>query len=361
MKLRDLAIAEVSGELGRAVGSAARPERRRAGLVLKLTDADGHVGLGEASPLPGFSPDSLDSCRAALERLELGVLEARVTGPESLLDGLLRARALLPPGSPAAAFALETALLDLACKRAQRSPFELLEQTPLSRLERSAVLDGTLPDALDRAGELVGLGYSTLKVKLGARWEPALETLTRLGGIAGLKLRADANQSLAAGDLVPALPRLAALDIEFLEEPCAPEAWPALPRQRPPLALDESLAGVTSAGLPALVRASGARVVVLKPMALGGFSACLDLARAARACDCEVVVTHLFDGPIALRAACVLGLIVQSPALAAGVAPHAGLAVWPALQETIDSGAALEPGLFQAGVSPPGYWERLHE
>ena len=359
MKLGAIEIAEVSGELERAVGSSARPAQRRAGLVLKLTDSDGNVGLGEASPLPGFSSDSLESCRVALERLEPRALEACLTGAEPLLDRLVRAQALLPARSPAAAFALETALLDLACQRAQRSPFELLGHTPLARLELNAVLDGTLPDALERARALVRGGYSTLKVKLGARWEPALDTLTELRAAGVLKLRADANQSLAAADLGRALPRLAALGLEFLEEPCAPESWPHLPRERPPLALDESLAGVTSTKLSVLVRASGAQVVVLKPMALGGFSECLGLAQAARACGCDVVVTHLFDGPIALRAACVLGLMVQSPRLAAGVAPHAGLTAWPHPPDREAGVSSVEPGLFHAGISPPRYWEQL--
>lgn len=355
MKLAGIDLAEVSGELERAVGSSARPAERRAGLVLKLTDSAGNVGLGEASPLPGFSSDSLESCRAALERLEPRTLEPCLTGAQPLLERLVQARALLPAGSPAAAFALETALLDLACQRAQRSPFELLGYTPLARLELNAVLDGTLPDALGRAHAFVRGGYATLKVKLGARWEPALDTLRELSEVGGLKLRADANQSLAASDLGRALPPLAALGLEFLEEPCAPESWPHVPRERPPLALDESLAGVTSAELPRLVRASGAQVVVLKPMALGGFCECLGLAQAARACGCDVVVTHLFDGPIALRAACVLAFMVQSPGLAAGVAPHAGLAAWPPLPAA--PGAAVDPRLFQAGISPPGYWE----
>jgi len=362
MKLRDIAIAEVSGVLEQAIGSSTRPAQRRAGLVIKLTDSDGNVGLGEASPLPGFSPDSLESCRAALGRLEPGALAACLTGTGRLLDRLVQVRALLPAGSPAAVFALETALLDLACRREQRSPFELLEHTPLVRLELNAVLDGTLPDALDRARALVRGGYSTLKLKLGARWEPALDTLTELSAAGGLKLRADANRSLPASDLERALPRLAALGLEFLEEPCAPESWPTLPRERPPLALDESLAGATSAALPALLRASGAQVVVLKPMALGGFCECLGLAQAARACGCDVVVTHLFDGPIALRAAGVLGLMIQSPGLAAGVAPHAGLAAWPPpleLGAAHDPDAAVEPALFHAGISPAGYWEHL--
>lgn len=357
MKLREIAVREVSGELPSPVGSAGSAEHRRAGLLLRLEDTDGNVGLGEASPLPGFSSDSLASCRAALAGLSARDLTGCFTGTSNLLEALARAGALLAPEAPAAVFALETALLDLVCRRAQRSPFELLGRSPLPRVALNAVLDGTLPDARERALDLVQQGYTTLKFKLGARFEPALDTLAHLSERGAVRLRADANRSLGAEALERALPRLAALDLEFLEEPCAPELWPSLPQRRPPLALDETLRGVRPAELPALLRRARADVVVLKPMALGGLSACLRLADSAEAVGCAVVVTHLFDGPIALAAASVLACIVQSPKLAAGLAPHAGLATWPSAPRETSQRVELEPGTYRSAISPPGYWQ----
>ena len=34
---------------------------QREGLVLILTDADGHIGIGEISPLPGFSRETIET------------------------------------------------------------------------------------------------------------------------------------------------------------------------------------------------------------------------------------------------------------------------------------------------------------
>ncbi|HEU5077144.1 MAG TPA: enolase C-terminal domain-like protein [Polyangiaceae bacterium] len=351
MNLRDISIDEVSGALAHPVGKPARAQHQRAGLVLRLRDAEGNVGVGEASPLPGFSSDSLESCRAALEKLKVPELAACMSGPGSLIERFVRARGLLPAGSPAATFALETALLDLTCHRERCSPFELLGRPALERMELNAVVDGSSADACDHAFALARQGYSTLKVKLGLRWEQGIATLTRLSRESGFRLRADANRELCAEDLEAALPRLAALELEFLEEPCAPELWPLLPAERPPLALDETLGGTAARDLPALLDASHAAVVVLKPMALGGFAACLALADTARAVGCEVVITHLFDGPIALRAASVLALVVQSPRFAAGLAPHPGLGAWPAALASVDPGPCLHPGIFRAGIS----------
>lgn len=359
MRLRDISIREVSGALPSPVGSPDSAERRRAGLVLRLRDAEGNLGLGEASPLPGFSSDSLASCRAALTGLDVREIEGCLSGSASLLARLARARALLAPESPAAAFALETAILDLTCRRERRSPFELLGRPALPRVELNAVLDGTLPDARERALDLVRQGYTTLKLKFGARWEPALDTLAHLTEHSGIRLRADANRGLGAADLELALPRLAALGLELLEEPCVPELWPSIPELRPPLALDETLGSASGAALPALLRAAHADAIVLKPMALGGFSECMRLADTAHALGCAVVVTHLFDGPIALAAASVLACVVQSPRLAAGLAPHAGLAAWPVAPGVATLALHLDPGAFRAGISPTHYWQEL--
>lgn len=359
MKLSELSLTTVSGALPRALGNPRTPEVERSGLVLALRDAEGNLGLGEASPLPGFSSESLAACRAALETLSLGDLEACFEAPGSLLTRLRRARALLPKALPAAQFSLETALLDLICARTRRSPFELFERPALARLELNAVLDATRPDAYENARELRARGYTTLKLKLGTDWEQALGSLSRLSQEGGLRLRVDANRGLGAAQLPRALTRLAELPLEFLEEPCAPELWASLPAVRPRLAVDESLSGVAPAALPELLRALGAQVIVLKPMALGGFSECVRFADAAHALGCDVVVTHLFDGPIALRAASVLALLVHSPNLAAGLAPHAGLAIWPEAPSVTAAACQIEPEHFSAGVSPANYWQAL--
>src|SRR5690606_32701588 len=43
--------------------------QERDGAILCVSDDDGRVGVGEASPLPGFSPDTIDACTEALGAL----------------------------------------------------------------------------------------------------------------------------------------------------------------------------------------------------------------------------------------------------------------------------------------------------
>jgi L-alanine-DL-glutamate epimerase-like enolase superfamily enzyme len=64
-------------------------------------------------------------------------------------------------------------------------------------------------------------------------------------------------------------------------------------------------------------------------MTLGGLMRCRDLAARARAAGLSVVVSHLFDGPVALNAYAELALSLESGDLASGLMPHPALDVYP--------------------------------
>ena len=95
-----------------------------------------------------------------------------------------------------------------------------------------------------------------------------------------------------------------------------------------PVALDESLQGGDSL-VTSLLEAGVCQALVLKPMALGGILRCLHLARLAARHGVGVVVTHLFDGPVALAAATELALALPGRVLACGLDLHPGLGSGP--------------------------------
>jgi len=293
--------------------SARRVLRVRSGLWVELC-AGSNRGIGEAAPLPGFSSDTLQGAEAALGSLDLDKLE-RAFGIEDTGEALKSIADLLPRGQPAARMALETAALDLRGHQRRVSAAALLGAAPGEERALAWLVDAA---ASTRTLEAVQYarreGFGHFKIKLGAvgRFETeiaAIGELRRALG-AGPRLRLDANHSWS----------------EFIEEPC-----PRLTRRLPtciPVALDESLQGLDPGELEALALTSGAGVVVLKPMVLGGLSHCLELGRRARALNLGVVISHSFDGPVALAAAAALALALPSR-LAQGLAPHAGLAAWP--------------------------------
>jgi L-alanine-DL-glutamate epimerase-like enolase superfamily enzyme len=255
------------------------------------------AGLGEASPLPGYSPDDLTTVRAALEG----------TGPDT----------------PAAAFARFAAHLDGEGHRTGRPAHALLgarrDRLPLAAL----VAD------LDAAAEAVARGIHALKVKIGRGPLP----LALLGELRArwprIELRLDAN-----GAPVEAA-ALAGFAPIYIEEGPAPFT-----------ALDESLQHRGDAEVDALCRAGAVRALVLKPMTLGP-ERCLALARVAAAHGVPVTVTHTFDGPVGLAAAAALALALPGHVLAVGLDRHAGLAAWPPARI-----AALAPAHIVAADAP---------
>jgi L-alanine-DL-glutamate epimerase-like enolase superfamily enzyme len=70
---------------------------------------------------------------------------------------------------------------------------------------------------------------------------------------------------------------------------------------------------------------------VLKPAVLGGLMHARRIARLAHAQGVDTVVSHIYDGPIALAACAELALSIPDTR-ACGLAPHAGLTAWPSVR-----------------------------
>jgi o-succinylbenzoate synthase len=331
---------------GNCVGArnARRIWRRREGLLVDL-DVDGVHGIGEASPLPGYSPDTLDDAQTALAAIDRRALGRALALPE--INATLKGAAeLLPSTQPAARMALETAVLDWCARRHGVSAASLLGIDPQAARALAWLVTAADPVGV-RAAEAAG--YRHFKMKIGAPGSLAAELidvvdLTRSLGSQS-RLRLDVNQAWTQVQAQSACRALVGTQIEFIEEPC--RGWSRPLDTDIPMALDESLRGCHPDELAALVGKTGAGVVVLKPMLLGGITRCLEWGRQASALGLGIVVSHSFDGPVALMAAGAIALALPT-ACAQGLAPHAGLAAWPRLRLPIVGGALrawIEPGL----------------
>jgi L-alanine-DL-glutamate epimerase-like enolase superfamily enzyme len=273
---------------------------------------------------------------------------------------------------PAARFALETALFDALARfhgiwlaallrapgrgpgtaTGPADPHVGATATPpgphvgtVPRVPLAAVVDD--PEAARRA---FAAGIRCFKIKLGAD-----DPLDRVRAIAaatpGAALRIDANRSWPPAAVLDRLAALAALPIEYVEEPCH-DAHRLLAGPLPcKLALDESLVELSAGDLAAALRSPALGAVILKPALLGGLSACLALAAQARASGVAAVASHALEGPIGTAACAELALALaagQAPGTAAGLAPHPALAGWRLRVEQIAADhvhPAAAPGL----------------
>ncbi len=340
-------FAESGEESAGAVGDARRtwPERRT--LLLVVEDGLGNVGLGEAAPLPDYSPDSLDDAFQALAPLVGTPLADSNRAPESL--GELRAMTSTV-ATPSVCFALESALVELASRKRGEPAWKLVERLfdeltgggDAESAARSARAEGGRPvaallptdpqRALAHAERAFARGIRCLKAKVGASgaWTEELELLRALRRrFPDVRLRVDANQGFSGRELWQRLPTLRELELEWLEEPVR-----RFPRdlETPvdiPLALDESLQ--TDAPSAALAREHGVRAFVLKPTTLGGFTRSLELARDARAAGLAAVASHAYEGPVGFSAVAALALALGAGRPAEGLDRHAAIADAPDL------------------------------
>ncbi len=195
-------------------------------------------------------------------------------------------------------FAEETARLDLEGQKRGLPAWRLLGGTdatprPIGQLIRSSA------DLLAARAQ----GIRTIKIKDLSLAEPAPRSYA---------LRIDLN---GRDQLEEAL----ALAPELIEEPQHIVPSPI------PLALDESLAdpGGFERALQ-LIERGLIGALVLKPMLLGGFARCLELAKLARV---EVIVTHMMDGPVGHAAAAHLAFALPRGRFAHGLGAHEKLAL----------------------------------
>jgi L-Ala-D/L-Glu epimerase len=339
-------------------GNARARWRERRGLILGLGDDRGRVGLGECTPLPGYAPrgldDDLDACAVELGELDWAGCAVSDMARIAAIAGAVRA--------PAARFAVETALLDLLGQDAGLPVADLLARAaswpvpaPLDRVPVNALIAdwAELDDAIEAVSRAYGRGLRCFKIKIGrpggaGEFDRELALLravrARHGGEVALRL--DANRAWSVDEAAEKLARLAEVAPEYVEEPLVDAS--ALgrgfspPESAPAVALDESLAGADDAWIADLLARGVVRALVLKPMLLGGALRCLELAAMARAHGAAAVVSHLFDGPVALAACAHLALVVGGTC---GLDRHAGLAAWPAraLPLVRDSHIAYDP------------------
>ena len=282
------------------LSTAAGTIESRDGLLVWIHGAgragsDAPVGVGEATPLPGWT-ESFEECQAAVDRA-LDRLET--DGPETALAEA--------SGAPAARHGVSLALLDRKARVAgeplyrhvREADRDLVSSVPVN----ATVGDGRIMETVGMALEAVRDGFGTLKIKVGAR-ETAIDA-GRVEAIRSevsedLRLRVDANGAWSRSEArlaVDAFP-----DLEYVEQPLAPDdlAGHADLRNRSTIALDETLA---EHAVGDVIEAGAADVVVLKPMVLGGIDRAWTAAMRARETGIDPVVTTTIDGVVARTAA----------------------------------------------------------
>ncbi|WP_101297595.1 mandelate racemase/muconate lactonizing enzyme family protein [Halegenticoccus soli] len=361
-------LEEFSLPLKRPLATARGEITARRGFLVGVEWDDGTRGVGEATPLPGWT-ESFEECAAFLRGLDgggdpggrgdglrdrEGDLSDRGDDPKNREDdpgdrgGDTRDRGDDPMGGgtdrrerprarPAARHGIGLADADRRARREGRPLASILAEASgggpaASSVPANATVgDGPVGETVAAAEEAVGEGFDCLKVKVGVRDLDA--DLDRLRAVRdavgdGVTLRADANGAWDRDAAERAVDALADLDLDYVEQPlpAADLAGHAALRGRGiDVALDESLARHRLADV---LGADAADVVVLKPMAIGGPLETVRAARAAERRGVAPVVTTTIDAAVARAAAVHVAAAIPD-------APPCGLATGGMLAEDL--------------------------
>jgi o-succinylbenzoate synthase len=314
--------------------------------LLRLTDADGRVGLGEAV-LDGDATEVMETLLAALVR---EAVEAASAGDLPGRDDLEL------HGTPGRALhaALEAARRDL--DGTPPAPVEEAGNGAAEGIGVNATLPSLGPDAIaEAASQAVEAGFGTLKLKGGAERESEV-LVDRIAAVRravgpDVRLRLDVNGAWDLGTAEERIEAVARFDLEYVEQPLPPgdtDGLVELRRQvRVPLAADESVESVRAAR--ELVEAGAVDTLVVKLARVGGPAAAMEIAELAAARGIEVVMSNLFETGVGIAAA--LAVAAELPAVDPDDPPDHGLATAGLLEHdlltrslVLDAGRMRAPG-----------------
>jgi O-succinylbenzoate synthase len=261
----------------------------RRGILVSFQTPNGRVVFGDASPLPGWSRESLEDVLAALENGSRG------------------------SGFPSLQFAREMAMAEADDWAGHPAP---ISETPLCAL----IPGGDVNDWMESALRAIAAGARTLKFKIQPETADFLPGFFRWleGEVPDeIKVRLDANRSMKFADFMNVAERLPGHRVEFVEEPLV--EYQRLPELigvcALPIALDETLREIRADELGAF---RGASAVVFKPTLMGGWQACRPYAEIGRAMGMKPVISAAHESGLGI--AMLAGLALRyTPGTAAGL------------------------------------------
>jgi L-alanine-DL-glutamate epimerase-like enolase superfamily enzyme len=273
------------------------------GVVVKICAGE-LCGVGEASPSPRITGETVGSVTAALERLKPAIIGADALRIEKIMDELNH----LLRGNTSAKAAIDFALHDLMGKAAGLPVKTLmggaLEQIPTSL----TVTIGTPEESVRSARELLDEGARILKIKIGKEPEQDIERVRAIRNITDAELRVDANQGYSLKRAMKVLRALEKYDIEFAEQPLPAAQIKELEILRKstsiPIMADEAVHTSTDI-IPLIDKVDAINIKLMKS---GGLHEARKIASIARAAGMKIMVGCMIETKLGISAGTHLAL-----------------------------------------------------
>jgi L-alanine-DL-glutamate epimerase-like enolase superfamily enzyme len=258
--------------------------------------AEGVTGYGEATPQDHYG-ESVASAQTCLDAV------APLLGDDPFALEEIGARLASIEGEAAAKAGVDAALHDL-CGRLSGLPLWRLLGVPGRSPPTSYTIWLGDPDDMAHRAEAASDGrFKRLKLKLGGRDGLDVDRVRAVRGVSDLPLQVDVNEYWTLDEALDAVPQLAQLGVEYVEQPlpARDEAGATLKRRSElPIYLDEdchTLADV--AGCAEL--GHGVNIKLAKS---GGVREAMRMVHAARALGLGVMIGCMVESALGIAPAC---------------------------------------------------------
>ena len=256
---------------------------------------DGHVGRGEAAPIERYS-ETAESALAFIS--EHGAL----LGDDPFALEEIGARLAAVEGEQAAKSALDAAVHDLQGKLLGTTVNRLLGLPREGPPTSWTVWLGD-PDDMARRAEAASSRFRRLKLKLGGGDGLDVERVRAVRGVTDLPLTVDVNEWWSLDEALDACDELAALRVEYVEQPLRqgdPGGAELRRRSRAPIYVDEDCHTLSDVVACAEI-AHGVNIKLAKS---GGIREAIRMTHAARALGLGVMLGCMVESGLGIAAGC---------------------------------------------------------
>jgi len=192
---------------------------RRDGLLLRLESGEGHVGWGDAAPLPGFSRETAADAERVLLRCARRLAGFEIPADYSYYEGAEIAKT---DDMASVGFAVESAYFGMLADAAHVPLYKYFRASAAHDVRINALLAGGEEQVLAQADQLRGAGFAAAKLKVGGR--PVGEDIAIVRKVRELLpppflLRLDANRQWEFDTALEFAAATTDCAIDYLEEP----------------------------------------------------------------------------------------------------------------------------------------------
>ena len=285
----------------------------RPSVLVRLTDAAGQTGWGQAVPVPSWTYETVETVLTTLRHhlapLLLGRDPADFEGLHTAMNAAIRPA--FSTGQPLCKAALDLACHDLAGKQRGVPAWKLFgpPDTARSSLTLSWTIASPKPEVTEQQlAEGHARGYRNFNIKVGYPQSPEydLALAKRVRAFApGSFLWADANTGYTPAQALAIAPKLRDAGVDVLESPLPPtqiRGYQALKKLGAlPILMDEGIVGPdVAAEFIALELMDG---MALKPARNAGLHPSVEIVKLLRARGLMVLGSGLTDPDFSLAAA----------------------------------------------------------